>query len=277
VWSQALDVQPNLRITCGAQPLTGTAPAPGALTQLMGSLFAPFGFFTPNDGVLSNLHFSHAVFSILSDSDHLTFASVDQLARAISDLESVHLALLQVDSEEFAIWCGLNTTESREQLLALVSEIERALLRVRTVKIRLSFDEYRPSPKALFASLSQLALVGIGCERNQLQKAWPTTGRKPLSNKWKSRYESIKVFKDLGTLIQHDPSTFDFVVKWKGVGNLDLAIGLMRNHLLIELGGVRHYLPLPAACSRMEAGSVTLSKNKFSVSFVVNESEWPRS
>jgi hypothetical protein len=70
---------------------------------------------------------------------------------------------------------------------------------------------------------------------------------------------------------------FVFRVKWKGVGNTDPAIGMVRNHLVIELGGVRRFLKLPAGCSRMEPGSVQLSENKFEIDFVAKESEWPRS
>ena len=78
-------------------------------------------------------------------------------------------------------------------------------------------------------------------------------------------------------LVEREPSIFSFEVKWKGVGNMDLAVGLMRNHLVLELSGVRRFVELPAACSRMEPGVVQLSKNRLALDFTVDESEWPRS
>jgi hypothetical protein len=99
----------------------------------------------------------------------------------------------------------------------------------------------------------------------------------PLSKKWISKYESIRVFGGSGSLVEGDALTFVFRVKWKGVGGWEPAIGLVRNRLVIDVGGVRRFVELPAACSRMEPGSVRLSKNKFEIDFAVNESEWPRS
>ena len=61
------------------------------------------------------------------------------------------------------------------------------------------------------------------------------------------------------------------------MGSTDLAVGLLRNHLVLDLGGVRHFVELPAACSRMEPGVVQLFKNKMTIDFTVDESEWPRS
>jgi len=270
-------VHSDLRITCGVEPESVAGSIPDALAHLIHSLSAPFGFFTPTRGLLDGLNLSRGVFSLLSDQTQVDFASVNQLAQAVSDLESIHLVLSQIDSEEFAIWCGLGKNEGRVHLLDLMGMIDRALIRVRGAQLQLIFAEYRPSPKALFRSLTQLGLVGVGCDARQLQRAWPTSARKPLSNKWKSQYESMKVLKDTGMLVERESSIFSFEVKWKGVGNMDLAVGLMRNHLVLELSGVRRFVELPAACSRMEPGVVRLSKNRLALDFTVDESEWPRS
>ena len=267
----------DLRVTCGVEPEGVAGSTPDALAQLIRALSAPFGFFTPTPGVLEGLNLSRGVFSLLSDRQQVDFASVNQLAQAVSDLESIHLVLGHIDSEEFAIWCGLGKNEGRVHLLDLMGMIDRALIRVTGAQLQLNFTQYRPSPKALFRSLTQLALVGVSCDAHQLQRAWPTSARKPLSTKWKSQYESVKVFKDTGTLVEREPSIFSFQLKWKGVGSTELAVGILRNHLVLDLGGVRHFVELPAACSRMEPGVVQLFKNKMTIDFTVDESEWPRS
>ncbi len=277
MWNRAREVSPSLRITCGVEPKAGSGASPAVVAQLFESLMLPFGFFNPARGLLSDLNFSRDAYSLLSDSEQFEFESVRQLAQALSDLDSIRIALLQIDSEEFAIWCGLGKSEARIHLLQLISVIDQARIRVQGAQLRIDFLEYRPSPKALFRSLTQLALVGVRFDARQLQRAWPASARKSLSAKWISKFESIKVFKVLGVLVESDPLTFAFQVKWKGVGNADPAIGLMRNHLVIDVGGVRSFMELPAACSRMEPGVVRLSKNKFEIDFVAKESEWPRS
>ena len=264
----------DFRITCGVEPEILAESTPDALAQLMSSLCAPFGFFVPTDGLLNGLNLSRGAFSLLSDRQQVDFSSVSQLAQAISDLESIQMVLNQIDSEEFAIWCGLGKNEGRVHLLALMGVIDQALIRVRGAQIQLNFSEYRPSPKTLFRALTQLALVGVSCDARQLQRAWPASARKPLSTKWKSQYESMKVLKDTGTLVECELLIFSFEMKWKGVGNTDLALGIMRNHLVLELGGVRHFVELPAACSRMEPGVVHVSKNRLAIGFTVDESAW---
>lgn len=267
----------NLRITCGVEPQTGSVIIPVAVSEVFESLMAPFGFFNPTKGLLGELNFSRGVYSLLSESEHLEFESVRHLAQAISDLDSIGIALSQMDSEEFAIWCGLGKSEARTHLLELMNSIDQVRIRVQKAELRLDFVQYRPSPKVLMRSLSQLALVGVGCDGRQLQRAWSKSAPESLPKKWVTRFESIRVFSGHGTLSEREALLFVFRVKWKGVGNTDPAIGMVRNHLVIELGGVRRFLKLPAGCSRMEPGSVQLSKNKFEIDFVVKESEWPRS
>lgn len=237
----------------------------------------PFGFFYPTRGLLGDLNFSRDVYALLSQSEHIEYESVGQLAQALSDLDSIRIALGQIDSEEFAIWCGLGKSEARVHLLQLMSVIAQARIRAQEAELRLDFIEYRPSPRALFRSLTQLALVGVQCDVRQLQRVWPRSARTSLSAKWISKCESIKIFSGRGDLVEIDPREFVFKVKWKGVGNTDVAIGLTGNHVLIDVGGVRSFVELPAACSRMEPGSVRLAKNKFEIDFVVKESEWPTS
>ncbi len=277
MWNRAQEVSLNLRIICGVESNAATGTSPEAVGQLCESLLLPFGFFYPTRGLLNNLNLSRGVYSLLSDSEQLGFESVRQLAQAVSDLESIQIALHQIDSEEFAIWCGLGKSEGRVNLLALISAIDQAHSRVRGAQLRLDFREYRPSPNALLRSLTQLALVGVGFDARQLQRVWPTSARKPLSAKWKSKFELVKVFTGCGALTERGSLTFAFEVKWKGVGSTKPAIGLMRNHLVLEVSGVRRFIELPAACSRMEPGDVRLSKNRFEIDFVVKESEWPRS
>jgi hypothetical protein len=98
-----------------------------------------------------------------------------------------------------------------------------------------------------------------------------------LSKKWISKFESIQVFSGRGVLLEAEALRFVFRVKWKGIGDCEPAIGVFRNQLVIDVGGVRSFVELPAACSRMEPGSVRLSKNKFEIDLAVKESEWPRS
>ena len=267
----------NLRITCGAELKRGSGGSPDVVSQLFQSLISPFGFFTPTNGLLGELNLSRDVYSLLSDSEHLEFESVRHLAQALSDLGSISIALLHMDSEEFAIWCGLGKSDARVHLLQLISAMQQAQVRVQGAKLQLDFSHSRPSPKVLFTSLTQLALVGVVSDLQQLQQAWlKSTGTK-LPAKWVTRFESIKFFSGRGVLIEEDALIFAFRVKWKGVGGSKPAIGLVRNRMVIDLGGVRRFVELPAACSRMEAGSVQLSKNTFVINFVVKESEWPRS
>lgn len=199
------------------------------------------------------------------------------LAQALSDLDSIAIALHHMDSEEFAIWCGLGKSDARTHLLELISEMQQARIRVQGAQLQLDFSQNQPSAQALFKALTQLALVGIVCDPRQLQRAWLTSTRKSLAKKWTSKYESIRAFNGRGVLLEGESLTFVFRVKWKGVGGCEPAIGLVRNRLVIDVGGVRSFVELPAACSRMEPGSVRLSKNKFEIDFAVKESEWPRS
>jgi hypothetical protein len=270
-------VSPNLRITCGAEPKGGSGTSTDVVSQLFESLILPFGFFNPASGLLSGLNLSRGVYSLLSSSENLEFESVQHLAQALSDIDSIAIALNHMDSEEFAIWCGLGKSNARTHLLQLIGELEQARIRVQGAQLQLDFRHNRPSAKSLFRSLTQLALVGVSCDPRQLQRAWITSTRMPLSKKWISKYESIRVFGGSGSLVEGDALTFVFRVKWKGVGGWEPAIGLVRNRLVIDVGGVRRFVELPAACSRMEPGSVRLSKNKFEIDFAVNESEWPRS
>lgn len=202
---------------------------------------------------------------------------MQQLAQAFSDLDSIGIALSQMDSEEFAIWCGLSKSDARTHLLQLIGEMQQARTRVQGAQLQLDFMHNRPSAKALFRSLTQLALIGVVCESRQLQQAWLTSTHTSLTKKWISKCESIKAFSGGGVLLEEEAFRFVFRVKWKGVGECEPAIGLFRNQLVIDVGGVRRFVELPAACSRMEPGSVRLSKNKFEIDFAVKESEWPRS
>jgi len=270
-------VSSNLRITCGTEPKRGSVDSPEVVAQLFESLISPFGFFTPTSGLLGELNLSRGVYSLLSVSEHLEFESVRHLSQALSDLDSISIALLHMDSEEFAIWCGLGKSGARTHLLRLISEIQQARIRVKGAELQVNFAHSQPSAKFLFRSLTQLALVGVAFDLPQLQRAWIDSTGTSLSKKWISQFESIRVFKGRGDLVEGDPLTFAFHVRWKGVGKRGPAIGIVRNHLVIDVGGVRSFVELPAACSRMEAGSVHLSKNKFEVDFSVKESEWPRS
>jgi len=202
---------------------------------------------------------------------------VQQLAQALSDLDSIAIALNHMDSEEFAIWCGLNKSDARTHLLQLMGQMQQARIRAQGAQLEFDFTRNRPSAKALFRSLTQLALVGVVCDPRQLQRAWLLSTRKSLSENWLLRYKSIRVFSAIGVLEEGEELSFVFRVKWKGVGDCEPAIGLVRNRLVIDVGGVRSFVELPAACSRMEPGSVRLFKNKFEIDFVVKESEWPRS
>jgi hypothetical protein len=257
--------------------MRGSVNSPEVVSQLFESLILPFGFFKPTSGLLGELNLSRDVYSLLSISEHLEFESVRHLSQALSDLDSILIALLHMDSEEFAIWCGLGKSDARAHLLRLISEMQQARIRVQGVQVQVDFTQSQPSAKALFRSLTQLALVGVACDLRQLQRAWIDSTRTSMSKKWISQYESIRVFSGRGELVEGDALTFAFHVKWKGVGKSEPAIGIVRNHLVIDVGGVRSFVELPAACSRMEPGSVHLSKNKFVVDFSVKESEWPRS
>lgn len=266
----------NLRITCGTEPKRGSVNPPEVVSQLFESLLLPFGFFKPTSGLLSELNLSRGVCSLLWVSEHLEFESVRQLSQALSDLDSISIALLHMDSEEFAIWCGLGKSDARIHLLGLIGEMRQARIRVRGAQLQLNFAQSQPSAEALFKSLTQLALVGLACDPRQLQRVWIGSTRKPLSKKWITQFESIRVFNGRGNLVEKNEMTFAFRVKWKGVGKSDPAIGVFQNHLVIDVGGVRRFVELPAACSRMEPESVRLSKHKFEVNFTIKESEWPR-
>lgn len=277
MWNRAWEVLSDLRVTCGAEPKPGLGNSPVVVSQLCESLMLPYGFFNPTRGLLGELNLSRGVYTLLSDSGHFEFESVRQLAQALSDLDSIRIALLQIDSEEFAIWCGLGKSEARAHLLELVNAIDHARVRAQSAKLRFDFVDYRPSPKVLFRSLTQLALVGVGVDTRHIQREWPKSERKSLSAKWISRFDSIKVFKGQGVLVGGEPLTFVFHISWRGVGNTDPQVGMIRNHVVVDLGGVRKFLELPAACSRMEPGVVKVSRNKFAIEFAVKESEWPRS
>lgn len=264
-------------ITCGAEPTRGSGTSPEIVAHFFESLIRPFGFFHPTTGLLGELNLLRGVNSLLSPSQHLEFESVQQLAQAISDLDSISIALHHMDSEEFAIWCGLGKSDARTHLLQLIGEMNQARIRVQGAQLQLDFMHNRPSAKTLFRSLTQLALVGVVCDSRQLQQAWLTSAHTSLSKKWVYKFESIKAFSGGGVLLEEDALRFVFRVKWKGVGDCEPAIGLFRNQLVIDVGGVRSFVELPAACSRMEPGNVRLSKNKFEIDLVVKESEWPRS
>ncbi len=267
----------SLLITCGAEPTRGSGTTPEVVAHFLESLIQPFGFFQPTHGLLGELNLLRGMKSLLSPSQHLEFESVQQLAQAISDLDSISIALRHMDSEEFAIWCGLGRNNARTHLLQLIGEMNQARNRIQGAQLQLDFMHNRPSAKALFRSLTQLALVGVVCESRQLQQAWLMSTETSLSKKWISKFESIKVFSGYGVLLEVEALRFVFRVKWKGVGECEPAIGLFRNQLVIDVGGVRSFVELPAACSRMEPGTVRLSKNKFEIDLSVKESEWPRS
>lgn len=277
MWNRALEVSPNLRIDCGVEPRISSRTSPKFVSGFFETLAAPFGFSLPTQGLLGQLNLTQGVFDLISEHKRLQFASVTQLAQAVSDLDSLKIALLQMDSEEFAIWCGLGKSSSRIGLLTLIHELDQALVRVREARVRVDFEEYRPGPKALVDSITQLALTGVACDVKQIKKAWPQSGRKPLTPKWKSRIGSVSVCEGVGTLIEVSSMEYTFRVKWKGAARTRIDVGILRNHLVLDLGGVRRFLELPAACSRMESIKGRVSLDSIGIDFMVNEEEWPRS
>jgi hypothetical protein len=70
---------------------------------------------------------------------------------------------------------------------------------------------------------------------------------------------------------------YTFKVKWKGAARTRIDVGVLRNHLVLDLGGVRRFVELPAACSRMESIKARVSLDSIGIDFMVNEKEWPRS
>ena len=277
MWNRALEVSPNLRIDCGVERRINSRTSPKFVSGFLETLVAPFGFSLPTQGLLGQLNLTQGVYDLISEHKRLQFASVTQLAQAVSDLDSLKIALLQMDSEEFAIWCGLGKNNSRDGLLTLIHEIDQALVRVREARVKVDFEEYRPGPKALVDSLTQLALTGVACDVKQIKKAWPQSGRKPLTPKWKSRIGSVRVCEGTGTLIEVSSMEYTFLVKWTGAAHTRIDVGILRNHLVLDLGGVRRFLELPAACSRMESIKARVSLDSIEIDFMVNEKEWPRS
>lgn len=235
------------------------------------------------------------------DSAVVEFESLGECVRVVAELETLGLILRRLDSPQFAMWCGARKSPARGQLLTIITEVESALhtLRAATCSLHVVISADPLSVKLTRKELQRASLLGLHVDSVQLLWGsqvsakrlnswakklvsagagivWLRSGGKPsqISKFKKVEHAPGRVLKT-GTLVAMDTGEYLYVIDFPDAKKLNLLVGIFDNHCVIELMGVRRYLQLPAACSRMQAHNCTLSSTHIALYFTVQEDLWP--
>lgn len=235
------------------------------------------------------------------ESGVIEFGDLGECVQAISDLDSLGILLAQLDSPGFAMWCGSHSSTARNLLTSLRERVESRLQLLRS--IRTSIDVIAPanpqSVDELRRRIRQASIVGVPVRSVQLlwTESFPAAQVKKWSKKLrkagagtvisrtggKARELSGEITEGFargralkpGSLLELAEGEYLYVLALKRVGSLQIDVGIVENYAVIDHHGVRRFLPLPAACSRMHAHNVTVSSEHISIYFTVKEELWP--
>lgn len=301
---------PELQLLCGtdlsvfANSGDSTQSFTTDMAQLISILHEHNQFDAPSLDVFVGLHALSGIGELVDagDSGVITFDDLGQCVRAISDLEALGILLAQLDSPGFAMWCGSHASRARSLLNSLRQRIDSRLqyLRSLSTNIDVIAAANQLAVNALRHQIRQASIIGVPVRTVQL--LWSKSVSAAKLNKWSSQLTKAgagtviarsggsprELTSDVtrgfsrgrtlkpGSLIELSESEYLYVLALKRVGSLDLNVGIVENYAVIEYRGVRRYLALPAACSRMHAHNVTLSSEHISIYFTVKEELWPK-
>ena len=299
---------PELQIVCGVRArklgrgtsVKATGQFESDLIEFLTSLHAHNGFDLPSADLIGGLHSFHSL-ALLVDAPEagaIEFDSLKSFVQSFSELESLNRIMSQLDSPEFAIWCGMHNSRAREQLMNIRSHIDATVKRMRSIGC--GIDTVVPADpmtiKNLRTIISQACLMGLHVDSVQL--LWTSKIKSKKVKNWvkklkrsgagtviarsdgsvvsvsEVRRNTARALKP-GVLIEIDPTEFLYVMDFKDAVALDVSVGISENFLVLQLGEVRRFIQLPAACSRMQANSATLSTKNISIYFTIKEELWP--
>jgi hypothetical protein len=267
------------------------------------SLHESHGFDFPPLDVFVGSSLLHEMSRVIDvgDSGVIEFDSISECVRVMDQLEALNMILRDLDSPRFAMWCGSQKSQARELLLVVQSRVQSTLDALRSAKCSLhSVIPADPiSVKQGKKDLKKASLLGLRVDTLQLvggskvsAKQMNSWARKLVSAGaglvWlRSGYKPTKlaamrnvdhstgfVVKP-GTLMEIATREFLYAIDYPGAKKNDLNIGIYENNLVVQLDGVRRFIQLPAACSRMQAHNCTLSSSHIAVYFTVKEELWP--
>ena len=304
---------PELSIVCGvtARKLgRGKATEPAGLFEselaaLFDGLHSHNGIDSPSADLVVGLHSLKSLGAIVDAPDVgvIEFDNLTSFVQSFSDLDSLSQILTQLDSPDFAIWCGGHNSNAREQLMSIRSRIDGTLKRMRSIGC--GIDLVAPadpiSVKELRTTISQASLLGLHVDSVQLLwaskikssklKTWAKKLKRsgagvvilrsngsPIDISRIHRNSSRTSSRTLraGALIEIEPTEFLYVMEFKNAAALDISVGISENCVVVQLAGVRRFIQLPAACSRMQAHNATLNSKNISIYFTAREELWPR-
>ena len=299
---------PELRIVCGvtARKLgRGNATVPSGLFEsefaaFFASLHSHNEFDLPSVDLVVGLHSLKSLGAIVDAPDVgvIEFDNLKSFVQSFSDLDSLSQILAQLDSPNFAIWCGGHNSNAREQLMSIRSRIDRALKTMRSIGcgIDLVVPADPITVKELRTTISQASLMGLHVDSVQL--LWASKIKSSKLKTWAKKLKrsgagvvilrpngspidvsrlqrnSSRALRS-GALIHIEPAEFLYVMEFKNAAALDISVGISDNCVVLQLAEVRRFIQLPAACSRMQAHNATLGSKNISIYFTVREELWP--
>lgn len=231
----------------------------------------------------------------------LEFETLSDCVRVVAEIEAINVILQRLDSAEFAMWCGARKSSAREQLIMVRAEVDSALHRLRSIEcgVHVVVPADPISARRAQKAIQRASILGIHIVSVQL--LWGENFSTKRLNSWARKmivsgagvvllrnsgkplhimalqnveHASARVLKT-GTLEEISTEEFNYVIEFSGAKKLDLNVGIFENCVVIELGPIRRFLQLPAACSRMQAQKCTLSSSHISVHFTIKENLWP--
>jgi hypothetical protein len=299
---------PELRIVCG---VSARRVGHGKATESSGefesdvvaffaSLHEHNGFDLPSAEIIGGLHSIKSIAALVDSLDAGVIESdnLKSFVQSFSDLDSLSQILRQLDSPEFAIWCGVRNSNARDKLMCLRSRIEGALIRMRSHGC--GIDVVVPADpmtiKELRLAISQAALMGLHVDSVQL--LWTSKIKSKKIRTWAKKLRrsgaGVVIIRSNGSpvdvtqikrrssrslrsgaLVEIDPSEYLYVMEFKNAAALAISVGICDNCAVVQLDEVRRFVPLPAACSRMQAHNAILSSQNISIYFTVKEELWP--
>jgi len=301
----------DLQIVCGVPadklgvtPSENSSPRIVAeLREFLHLLHGHHGFDLPSPDLFLGLNSWQSISTLVDaqPGSAVEFPSLGALTETVSDLESLTMILQQVDSPEFAIWCGTAKSPAREKLLAIIHRLDHSLQRLRSpaCAVHCVIPADSLSVRNLVSQIQQSVIAGVRVQTVQLlwgsrikpqrlekwaEKivtagaglAWLCASGKPrtLARLQELEYSSGVVLKP-GALVQVTDTEYLYVVELPGAKKMELDVGILNNQAVIQFGNVRRHVTLPAACSRMIANNATLSATHISIYFTVQEDLWP--
>ncbi len=310
------DLIPELVIICGypAHKLGCVPPerVPGNhfgdswasdLISFFRSLHEIQGFDTPPLDLVVNLPSLREASHVIDVGEFgvIEFESLRECVRVVDQLEALNMILQNVDSPQFAMWCGTHKSSAREQLLSVHSRVQSALLVLRSAmcSLHVVIPADPISVRSMKRDLRKASLLGLRVDTVQLMGGskvsvkrlnswakklvsagaglvWLRSGYKPTDlSVLKKVDHSLGHVVKTGTLMEIGTREFLYVIDFPNAKKVKLKIGILDNYTVIEFEGVRRFISLPAACLRMQAHNCTLTSTHIALYFTAKEELWP--